>query len=153
VYISNLVIAMMHPINRTRLETHVAILQLKELPIGFRVTGVNVSPIDTLPEKLNRPITEKIASYEPGKAGCISIYDVEAVSEPLRSHFDSYGLGDYADMTAVRDQSASLSDRQGDLIKLLNKEVMRDTSRDGDIDEFGRAGEQGTGIRNDFREE
>jgi hypothetical protein len=47
--VGSLVQSLVHPISRLRFETHVPLIQLKELPSGFRVLcAVSVS-IDSLP--------------------------------------------------------------------------------------------------------
>jgi hypothetical protein len=48
--ISSLVLSMMHPISRLRLETHVVDIRLKELPNGFRVLSAKSASIESFPE-------------------------------------------------------------------------------------------------------
>jgi hypothetical protein len=46
--ISSLVKSVMHPISRLRLESHVAVISLKELPSGFQVLSAETALIDSL---------------------------------------------------------------------------------------------------------
>jgi hypothetical protein len=79
----NLVQYLMHPINRIHLKAQVAIIGLKELPIGFRVHSAEAVSIERIPaEDLKKRIRDNLLSNQinrPEEVFCVSCYIVEAI--------------------------------------------------------------------------
>jgi hypothetical protein len=105
--VSSLIMALMHPVSNLRVDSQVAMIQLKELHSGFRV----ISRDRLLASRNNRP--EMIF--------CVAMYIVEEIgSSRRRSIFQSYGLGD--SLAEIQERASSLVIHQSRMIKHLNKE-------------------------------
>jgi hypothetical protein len=117
----------MHPISKIRLETHVAVIRLKELPSGFRVLSAEAALIESLPEEFKKPSREDILSFQtnrPDDVCCLAVLNVEAIDgSKIRFLFNNYGFGPYSNIAAIQKKAATENDRQADLIKMLNKEI------------------------------
>jgi hypothetical protein len=108
------------------LETHVAVIRLKELPVGFRVLSAEAVRIDGFPEVQKQFIREVLLSnqtHEPESVWCMAKVSLEAIDAASSfSLFEGYGLGDYSDLGAIHDEATAENGRQVELIKMLNKE-------------------------------
>jgi hypothetical protein len=118
----------MHPISRPSMESHVAVIRLKEIPNGFRVLSTETALIESLPEDPKRYIRENILSNQtnhPEKVWCVALFEVEAIDNRNNcSFYDIFGgLGKYSNLAAIQDKAATESFRQVELIKMLNKEL------------------------------
>jgi hypothetical protein len=127
IHISSLVKSVMHPINRLRLESHVAMIRLKELLSGFRVLSADAVSIESLPESHKQFIREVLLSNQtndPEEVWCIAMFEVESIdSASCFSMFEGYGLGDYSNLADIHEAAANENGCQVDLIKMLNKEI------------------------------
>jgi hypothetical protein len=124
---SSLVMSLLHPISRLRMESHVAMIRLKELPSGFRILSARAVSIESLPDDVKKDIREGFLSskaYHPEQVRCMSLYVVEAINADNNCTIPNcYGLGIFADLAAIQDIAAAENGRQADLIKMLNKEL------------------------------
>jgi hypothetical protein len=79
-HISSLVISVLHPIRRIRLETHIALIRLKELPVGFRVLSAEELRIDCLVQKnhlLGKVLNNQ--TNRPENVCCEAMFAIEAI--------------------------------------------------------------------------
>jgi hypothetical protein len=61
---SNLVMSLMHPISKLRIESHISSIRLKELPTGFRVIAAESINIESLPAENVVSIREALTSRQ-----------------------------------------------------------------------------------------
>jgi hypothetical protein len=122
---SSLAKSIVYPISRIRLETNVAVIRFKELPVGFRVLSAEAALIASLSNDANHLIRGAILSYNtkyPGKIICNVMCVVEAIDASSRVNLHSgYGFGDYSNLATIHEYASSLN--RIDLIKKLNKEL------------------------------
>jgi hypothetical protein len=122
----------MHPISRPRLETHFAVIRLKELPGGFRVLSAYSVSIESLPDKqAQQDVRDNVLSLRtnrPGKVCGLAMYDVEAI-DPANSFCmcEGYVFGDYSHLAAIQKKASIENGRQVYLIKMLNKESSKES--------------------------
>jgi hypothetical protein len=116
----------MHPVNKLSMETHVAVVRLEELPVGFRVLSAEAALIDSLPENQSKIIREVILSaqnIQPDVVYCGVMCEVQAIDAIKSCNIHTgYGVGSYFNLAAVQEEAAAESGRQAELIKMLNKE-------------------------------
>jgi hypothetical protein len=77
----------MHPISILRLESHVAVIRLKELPVGFRVISADAVSFEILPDDAKRDIRDSILSDQtnhPDKVSCAAMFYVQAIDASSR---------------------------------------------------------------------
>jgi hypothetical protein len=117
----------MHPISRSRVETHLAVILLKELPSGFRVLCAEAALIDSLPEDEKQFIRENLLSLQTKQLEqvcCAALYYVEDLDSNInRAFFKGCRLGEYSNLAAIQNDAAIESGRRDELIKMLNKEL------------------------------
>jgi hypothetical protein len=126
-HISSLAISVLHPISRIRLETHVALIRLKELPVGFRVLSADAVRIDGLLEVQKNHLLGKVLKNQTNRPENVcfeAMFEVESINAAGScSLFSGYEFGDYFNNLAdIQEEAAYDNDRQADLIKMLNKE-------------------------------
>jgi hypothetical protein len=124
----NLVGSVLHPINRLRLENHVAMIRLKELPVGFRVLSGEVALIESFPDDQKQYIRRNILSAQtnqPEKINCIVIYEVQAIDSANICFiiYERYILGPYSSLADIQERASVDNGRHAELIKMLNKEL------------------------------
>jgi hypothetical protein len=121
----SLVLSVMHPINKFRLETHVAVIRLKELPSGFRMISAEAERINGLPEVQKNHLRGKVLNNQTNRPEnvCEAMFEVESINASgCTSFFSGYGLGMYSDLAAIQKKAATENGRQAELIQILNKE-------------------------------
>jgi hypothetical protein len=119
--------SLMHPISILRLESHVALIRLKELPNGFRILAAESVSIESLPDEFKKPSRDHILSLltrNPEKIVCLSIYFVEEIDGVRnRAIINGYVFGDHSDLADIKDEAAAENGRRDYLILILNKEL------------------------------
>jgi hypothetical protein len=123
---SSLVKSVIHPISKLRLESHVAVIRFKELPVGFRVLCGEVVSVESLPSGRIESIREIILcnqTKDPDNIWCIAMFHIEAIDATNKFSYQEYGFGPYSNIAAIQKKAATENDRQADLIKMLNKEI------------------------------
>jgi hypothetical protein len=127
-HISSLVKSVMHPISRIRSESHVAVIRLKELPVGFRVISadaVSFEDFEILTAIQKQRFAEIVLtnnSNYPKEVICNVLCVVEAINANRNYHLhNAFGFGDYSDLADINSAASSLN--RLDLIKKLNKEL------------------------------
>jgi hypothetical protein len=118
-------LSVIHPISRLRLESHVAVIRLMELPSQFRVISADLVSIEILPDNLRQQIRDIILSFQtnhPNEVSCVAMFDMEAIDDSSHSFIGGYRFGPYSNLAAIQEKAAAENDRQADLIKMLNKE-------------------------------
>jgi hypothetical protein len=117
----------MHPISRLRLEEYVAVIRLKELPVGLRVISAEASSIESLPEEQKNEFLKDIITLsvkKPNMICCLAIYKVEAIDAAIGcSASKGYVWGDYSALASIQKLASTANDLHVKLIKKLNKEV------------------------------
>jgi hypothetical protein len=117
----------MHPINRLRLETHVAMVRVKELPVGFRVLLAETVAVESLPEIRSRGARSNILYFQtnhPKNNCCVALFVVEAIDTANSCLFYGvYGLGPISEIVAIQCDASLHNIRQVELIQMLNKEI------------------------------
>jgi hypothetical protein len=117
----------MHPIGRLRVESHIAVIRVKELPNGFRVISAEAALIDSLPNDQIQSIRDHILSVQsnqPDKVCCVAVYEVEYFDSAINDYFvKGCLLGDFSELASIQDAAASENGRQAKLIKMLNNEL------------------------------
>jgi hypothetical protein len=115
----------MHPISSIRSETYVAVIRLKELPVGFRVISAESVSIDSLPDTKAQETREKVfflQTNESEKVYCVAMFDVEAIDAARLSFFVcGYRLGMFSNLVSIQEKAATENARHAELIKMLNK--------------------------------
>jgi hypothetical protein len=121
---SSLVLAVMHPISRIRLGSHVAVIRLKELPNGFRVLSVEAVSIESLPDKHKYGEVLNYQTNQPELVYCVALFHVEAIDVSSSCIFPiGYRFGTYLNLAAFQVAASLNNGRQDELIKMLNKEI------------------------------
>jgi hypothetical protein len=128
IHIASLSKSLMHPIIRLRLETHVAVIRLKELPSGFRVLSTEAALIENLLDERKNPIRANILDLHinmpDNECLCVALYEVEAIdSSRCAAVIKGYSFGTYSNLAAIQKKASVENGRQADLIKMLNKEL------------------------------
>jgi hypothetical protein len=120
-----LILSVIHPISKTRFETHVVVIRLKELPSGFRVLSAETVSIESFPDDQKDTIISNIHSFQtnqPENAYCVAIFKVENIdASEIRFLLIPYGVGTYSNLAAVQEEAATENGRQAELIQMLNK--------------------------------
>jgi hypothetical protein len=75
---SNLVLSLMHPISKLRIESHISSIRLKELPAGFRVIGAEAISIESLSKENILYIRKALVSRQ--KDDPKGIYSIARIS-------------------------------------------------------------------------
>jgi hypothetical protein len=127
IHSTSLVMSVMHPISLIRVESHVAILRLKELPRGFRVLSSEESSIESLSEEKKKLSIAALLSSQtnhPENVCCVALFELEDL-HAANSCFlcEGYGFGDYSDLASIQENAATVNGHQAELIEMLNKEV------------------------------
>jgi hypothetical protein len=108
------------------LESHIAVIRLKELSNGFRVLSVKAALIESATEDQKKHIRDTILTnqtYLPEMVCCVALFEVEAIDDTKSfSVYEGYGVGPYSDLASIQDVVASLKGRQVELINKLNGE-------------------------------
>jgi hypothetical protein len=105
---------MMHHISKLRLESHIALIRLKERPDGFRIVSTHVALIDNLEAREIEQISVNIASVranQPDTVFCLAKYFVD--ESPL-TYFNVFSLGLFSEFSDVQARAADYNDRQVD---------------------------------------
>jgi hypothetical protein len=120
----------MHPIDRIRLETHVALIRVKEISSGFRVLSAGAVLIDGLPEEHKNNLRGRVLNNQtkkPENVCCEVMVVVDAVTNCTLLY--DYVFGDYSGLASMHDEITSslllesLIGRQAKMIQMLNKEI------------------------------
>jgi hypothetical protein len=116
--------SVMHPISRIRIETHVAMIRLKELPNGFHVVSAESASIQSLSELERKQFLDMLVSiqtYHPDNICCISFFVVEAI-DATNSGYAIRGcsLGEYSDLASIQEEAATENGFRAELIQILN---------------------------------
>jgi hypothetical protein len=127
--ISDLVLSVMHPITIPRTKTHVAFIQLKELPIGFRVLSAEAVAFEiaSLPtSKSNvRECLRTLQSENPDNVNCVAVFDAENIEATgACTYLEGYGVGYSSMMNSIQQKSSYLNDGRTELLNKLNKEMI-----------------------------
>jgi molybdopterin-guanine dinucleotide biosynthesis protein len=109
---SFLIQSLMHPISRLRMETHIALIRLNELPSGFRVLSADLMLIEGLPDDSKKIIRKIILHYqtkEPEKVYCTTMFEVEAINADNNCYISEvYILGEDSNLAVIQDAARHL---------------------------------------------
>jgi hypothetical protein len=116
----------MHPISRLRLDTHVALIRLRELPNGFRVLSAEAVSFESLPDKAMKQISDILLynqTKQPEKVYCVAVFEVAIDAAHNCCIINGYIFGGYSDLAALQDEAAIENGRRPELINMLNNEL------------------------------
>jgi hypothetical protein len=145
-------------------ESYVAVIRLKELPVGFRVISTesaliesvsNVSKqfiresmlsnqtdepevvcceavfeaasIESLPEAHEKHIRHQVIQNLPDDIYCVALYTVDKID--VTNNCSSCSIvkgcimGEYSELSDIREEASVENSRQNELIQMLNKEL------------------------------
>jgi hypothetical protein len=126
IHISSLIMSVMYPISRIRLENHVGLIRVKELPVGFRVLSAEAALIESLSNDLKQDIRKVLLSNQtniPERVWCVAMFEVESINATNNCvPFCAYSFGTNSNLAAIQDKAVIDNSRQVELIKMLNKE-------------------------------
>jgi hypothetical protein len=108
------------------LELHVVVIQVKELPSGFRLLSTEASSFESLRNDHKQSVREIILcnqTNEPETVYCIAMFHVDATDATNNCRLlQEYGVGPYSNLAEIKEKVAIVNGRLADLIKMLNKE-------------------------------
>jgi hypothetical protein len=127
----SLAVYAMHPISKSRMYSHVAVIRLKELPkSGFRVLSADAVSIESLASDamaLCRGFAHSDQVNNPLVVVCFALYVIEAIDcvNSCTIH-NSYTFGDYSNLHYIQKKVATeIEDgRKAELIKKLNEDLV-----------------------------
>jgi hypothetical protein len=115
-----LVPSVMHPTTKQHIESHVLLIQIQELPLGFRVLDIETVPIMNLSSSQSQDVREIIlntVTTEPKRVVCVVMFSIEHMLG-----FKSYNFSEYSNIAEIDKDVISVReiDHEG-LIKRLNR--------------------------------
>lgn len=119
---SSLVMSLMHPICKQRIESHVARINMKETSRGLRVISVDTVYIDTLPDEDTDGVRKTLSSIkekEPDQVVCVVMFDIEGIE-----NFYPYCFGKYSNIADIWETGRYANTHQDEWIKRLNGEYV-----------------------------
>jgi hypothetical protein len=124
---SSLVESLMHPISKLRLESHVAVIRLKELPVKFRVISAEPVLIESLRDPHRQTILNFILSNQTDELEyvcCEAVFEVNSIDTAYRTcFFEGYHLGEYSELPDIQERASVENGRRAEIIQMLKKEL------------------------------
>jgi hypothetical protein len=124
---SGLLMSLMHPISKLRMESYVAVIQLLELPNGFRIVSAEALSIDSLPSDKNQATREGLVynqTNDPEDVCCLVLYHLSPMDNTCPTvSVRSFNCGKYSNLAEIQIAASSMNGSQDGIIKKLNKEI------------------------------
>jgi hypothetical protein len=117
----HLIISIMHPITKQSLETHIAVIELKETPKGFRVLATDVMPIDSLDSKKREMVLHSLRTALPGKLICVAMFVLQAIAGEIVVRLAPVVVGEEKDINMIQEDAFQCNNRHNLLLEIVNQ--------------------------------
>jgi hypothetical protein len=125
---ASLVLSILHPISKQRIEGYVALIKVKEIPeaAGFTVLTVEAVRVDALKGELKQCVLDlrnALNKKHSSDVSCIAIFDVEAIGSDVNDMeiLVTHSFGEYHELPLIKKTARNTSTRQSEWIARLNK--------------------------------
>ncbi len=113
--------SIMHPISKQKLGSYVALIEMKELPRGFRIVSTKALPNEQL-YGIGQLVRDQLVAFQESKdVMCAAVFKVEDPRN-AKTFLNPYCFGEYSNMAFIQFSASIAYPTRDSLIKKLNKE-------------------------------